>query len=56
MEQTILSIPKATPSEQALNRAIDDAYRRGDDLQVNALLVSKLILARQAAGPAQDGA
>ncbi len=40
---------KPTPAQEAMNRAIDDAYRRGDNATLDVLLRAKLALARQAA-------
>ena len=39
--------------QQQLTSAIGDAYRRGDDAEVNALLVAKMALSRREA--AADG-
>ncbi len=36
-----------------MNQAIDCAYREGDDSKLDALLTTKLILAKQEATPAQ---
>ncbi len=47
------SIPKSSPAQQELNQAIDDAYRRGDDAEVNALLIAKQILTRRLSVAAQ---
>ena len=50
-EQAMQSISKPTPAQQELNRAIEIAYRRGDDEQVNALLRAKQVLVQQLRPP-----
>ncbi len=37
-----------------MNRAIDDAYRKGDHEQVDVLLTIKLARAREDAAPVQE--
>ena len=51
----MVNIPKPTPAQQQLNKDIDRAYKQGDDSQLDLLLRRKLLLARQAAGPATPG-
>ncbi len=49
------SIQRPTVSQQMMNRAIQAAYLEGDDAKLDALLATKLIVARQEA-QAQDPA
>ncbi len=46
---------KPTPEQEAMNKEIDDAYRRGDDAKVDDLLRTKLARARQAADSPDTG-